>query len=121
MDLNDDDLIATITSNDRYVAENLIIPEYVFKNGEFYEVTSIGEGAFNECSGLTGSLTIGSGVESIGNWAFGNCTGLTGSLTIPSSVRIIGNNAFAGCSGFNGNLTIGSSVISIGDWAFGEC
>ncbi|MDR1563032.1 MAG: leucine-rich repeat domain-containing protein [Dysgonamonadaceae bacterium] len=39
-------------------------------------VTSIGNGAFEDCSGLT-SVTIGNSVTSIGNAAFSCCRGLT--------------------------------------------
>ncbi len=38
-------------------------------------------------------------VTSIGNWAFSNCTGLT-SVTIPVSVMSIGDNAFYGLTFF---------------------
>ena len=75
-------------------------------------VTSIGGGAFYDCTGLT-SVTIGNSVTSIGDAAFGNCTGLT-SITIPDSVTVIGWEAFAGCSGLT-SITIPDSVTSIGD------
>ena len=39
-------------------------------------VTSIGDMAFYNCSGLT-SVTIGNNVTSIGGWAFRGCSGLT--------------------------------------------
>ena len=81
-------------------------------------VTSIGDYAFQDCSGLT-SLTIPSGVTSIGNQAFYDCSGLT-SLTIPSGVTSIGNYAFYGCSGLT-SLIIPSCVTSIGKWAFRGC
>ena len=60
-------------------------------------VTSIGNYAFYDCTGLT-SITIGNGVTNIGNYAFDGCTGLT-SITIPSSVTSIGSNPFSNCSG----------------------
>ena len=90
------------------------IKKVVIKDG----VTSIGENAFLNCSGLT-SLTIPNSVTSIGMWAFLNCSGLT-SLTIPNSVTSIGDYAFWGCSGLT-SLTIPNSVTSIGDWAFSGC
>ena len=59
-------------------------------------VTSIGQSAFEYCSGLT-SVTIGNSVTSIGDEAFYGCSGLT-SVTIPNSVTSIGEYAFSGCS-----------------------
>ena len=81
-------------------------------------VTSIGEYAFSGCSGLT-SVTIGNSVTSIGQFAFEYCSGLT-SVTIPNSVTSIGHRAFYGCSGLT-SVTIPNSVTSIGDCAFWGC
>ena len=58
--------------------------------------TSIGDWAFDDCSGLT-SVTIGNSVTSIGEQAFNGCSSLT-SITIPNSVTSIGYEAFWGCS-----------------------
>ncbi len=84
-------------------------------------VTTIGNYAFCQCKGLSGSLTIPNNVTTIGNHAFYYCEGFTGSLTIPNNVTTIGNFAFDGCSGFTGSLTIPNSVTSIGNYAFGSC
>jgi hypothetical protein len=67
------------------------------------------------------ALHIGQGVTSIGDTAFSECSGFTGSLTIPDSVTIIGSGAFTDCLGFTGNLTIPNSVATIGNFAFFEC
>ena len=85
-----DDCNAIIRTADNELVvgcSNTIIP-----NG----VTSIGEGAFYGCSGLT-SITIPNGVTSIGEGAFYGCSGLT-SITIPNSVTSIGEDAFSGCT-----------------------
>ena len=55
-------------------------------------VTSIGDSAFFDCTGLT-SITIPDSVTSIGSDAFANCGSLT-SITIPGSVTEIGEDAF---------------------------
>ena len=81
-------------------------------------VTRIGHKAFDGCRGLT-SVTIPDSVTSIGQWAFENCSGLT-SVTIPDSVTSIGNWAFEYCSGLT-SVTIPASVTSIGSSAFAGC
>ncbi len=84
-------------------------------------IKSIGEFAFEGCSGFTGNLTIPNSVTSIGSSAFRNCNGLTGELTIPNSITVINASTFEGCSGFTGDLTIPNSVTSIGSYAFRNC
>ena len=101
-----------------YVSGNLVIPSTITRNGTTYSVTSIGEYAFKNCSGLT-SVTIPNSVTSIGEYAFENCSGLT-SVTIPNSVTSIGDGAFAYCSGLT-SVTIPNSVTSIGNSAFWRC
>jgi hypothetical protein len=72
-------------------------------------VTSIGDAAFGDCSGLT-NVTIGNSVASIGDGAFEECPGLT-SVTIPASVTSIGDDAFENCSGLT-NITVSAGNAS---------
>ena len=81
-------------------------------------VTSIDNGAFYGCSGLT-SVTIPEGVTSIADWTFCGCSSLT-SVTIPESVTSIDNVAFCGCSSLT-SVTIPEGVTSIGSYAFEAC
>ena len=99
-------------------ATEIRIPSQI-KYGKYtYEVTSIGEGAFDWCDGLT-SITIPNSVTSIGEGAFARCGSLT-SITIPNSVTSIGDFAFYECSKLT-SITIPNSVTSIGKWAFKGC
>ncbi|MCI7406822.1 MAG: leucine-rich repeat protein [Bacteroidales bacterium] len=104
--------------NNNYVSGDVVIPSSVTNNGTTYSVTSIGEWAFEGCSGLT-SVTIPNSVISIGEFAFYECSSLT-SVTIPNSVTSIGYDAFSGCSGLT-SVTIGNGVTSIGSGAFASC
>ena len=108
-------------------------------------VTSIGDSAFRNCSGLT-SVTIPDSVTTIGGGAFYNCSGLTEviwnaenctsagssnspmfkncanltSITIGDNVKTIPSYAFSGCSGLT-SITISDSVTSIDRSAFYGC
>lgn len=64
-------------------------------------------------------IYIDEGVTSIGEYAFCEYSGLT-SVIIPNSVTRIGEAAFAGCSSLR-NITIPASVTNIGTGAFGRC
>ena len=100
-------IIETSTNKLIVGCNNTIIPN---------SVTSIGDGAFAYCSGLT-SVTIPNSVTSIGGAAFRGCSGLT-SVTIGNSVTSIGDYAFYNCTGLH-SLTIGTGVLSIGQYAIG--
>ena len=91
------------------------IPEEVTFMNRTRKVTSIGDNAFRNCSGLT-SITIPNSVTSIGVYAFSDCSGLT-SITIPNSVTRIGRSAFDYCSGLT-SITIPNSVTSIGSFMY---
>ncbi|MBR3493226.1 MAG: leucine-rich repeat protein [Bacteroidales bacterium] len=121
---------------------SLVIPESVTYDGTAYPVTTIGDYAFDNCSGFTGSLTIGNSVTMIGNYAFYNCSGFTevhynatncainfdrppfvgcgGTLTIANNVEVLPAGVFMRAS-FTGSLVIPNSVTSIGNCAFREC
>ncbi len=94
----------------RYVgtSTNVEIPTTIEIKGKIYDVTSIGERAFESCTGLqTVTFEPNSKLKSIGKSAFYNCSSLT-SITIPSSVTSIGKDAFYSCI----SLTIYCEVSS---------
>lgn len=134
------DKTCSVTSGDGYTG-NITIPANITYNNVILAVTSIGDEAFYECSGLTG-VTIPNSVTVIGEYAFYECSGLTSvtipnlvtsiniatfrncsglkDVTIPNLVTGIGVQAFEGCSGLT-SMTIPNSVTSIGDNAFDGC
>lgn len=83
-----------------------------------YDVVSIGEEAFANCTSLQG-LTIPDSVTEIGSAAFYGCTALE-SLTVPDSVTKIESGTFFNCSALT-DLTLGGKTTDIGDMAFGYC
>ena len=125
-------LIETATNTILLGCHNTVIPNSVTSIGDyaFYDcsglisitipdaVTSIGNYAFKDCASLT-NASIGNGVVSIGDNAFQECTGLS-NVDIPNSVTIIGSAAFKGCSGLT-SLTFGNSVRTIGSYSFEDC
>lgn len=124
---------ATITAVNTSISGNVIIPSQL--GG--YPVTTIGEWAFEGCTGLTG-VTIPDSVTSLGDGVFLGCSGLKDiaisknltemgycvfegcsslvSITIPDSVEYIGDSAFYNCTALT-SVTIGNGVTSIGDYA----
>ena len=120
---------------------NVSIPSTVSNYGKTYQVTAIGNLAFNECFGLK-SVTIPSSVTTIGTDAFHYCSAMTSvnipnavtsigvrafffcqsltSMSIPNSVRTIGSSAFCGCNNL-ASISLGNQLNTIGDNAFQDC
>ena len=65
------------------------------------------------------TVEIGSGVTTIGQGAFSNCTGLK-HIVIPDSVTAIGQEAFSGCTGLK-HIIIPNKKTTIGADAFKDC
>ena len=79
--------VSVTHGTDKY-SKDVTIPTSVNYNGDEYSVTTIGNSAFNYCSGLT-SIEIPNSVTTIGEKAFWGCSKLT-SIVIPNSVTTIG-------------------------------
>lgn len=108
------DNLKTIGSKAFYgqsLSGSLIIPE---------GVKEIGEGAFDGCINLTGTLSLPSTLEVIENYAFELC-GFTCELLLPQNLNSLGFRAFYGCRGLYGNLILPDGVSKIGGYGFSDC
>ena len=127
--LNNEEMTAKVVSSPDGYSGDIVIPSEITFSGPMlptsnravtanssgemtYRVTSIGNRAFYECTGLT-SVTIGNNVTYIGEMAFWGCTGLT-SITIGNNVTYIGEMAFWDCEGLT-SITIYSNNIAHND------
>ncbi|MBQ4049615.1 MAG: leucine-rich repeat protein, partial [Clostridia bacterium] len=81
-------------------------------------VTSMGNNALRNCSGLT-SVYIPNSITCIGDSAFYGCSSLT-SIEIPNNVTSIEEGAYSGCSSLT-SIEIPNSVTSIGNYAYSGC
>ena len=114
------DLTVEVTNGDNKYSGEVIIPETIAYKSKVLKVTSIGDQAFDNCTGLT-SIVIGNSVTSIGEYAFSGCKSLT-NIEIPNSVTSIGDSAFSGCRSLKdlriedgkGTLSLGHNGIGYG-------
>ena len=95
---------------------NVVIPETVYG----YRVTSIGNGAFKEKTGIR-TVKLPAGINRIGGSAFEDCSNLT-EVTLPaeSGITEIEDYAFSGCTSLT-EITIPPSVSKIGSHTFDGC
>ena len=146
----DDRTVEVIKRPDKYKGD-IVIPAEVTYDGSTYSVTTIGDGAFLDCSALT-SVSMPS-VTTIGGDAFRYCSALT-SVSMPESCTSIVGNPFQECKSLEeivvdennpnyssadgalydkgkttligwpaaeGDITIPQSVTTIGNSAFWAC
>ena len=92
--LSEEEKTVEVTSGEKEYRGAVTIPESIIYNNTNYNVTSIRELAFYECS--LSSIEIPGSITSIGKSAFYYCEGLT-SIEIPDNVTNIGDETFAFC------------------------
>ena len=98
---------------------DLIIPE-TFTNGNVtWTIVSIGDHAFDYCTGLT-SIEIPNTVTTIGEQAFYHCENAT-DIKLSESLTTVGYFAFGHCTQWTGTLNIPASMVSVGSCAFDVC
>ena len=83
-------------------------------------VTTIGEGAFAGCTGLTSiDLSASTSLTTIGEGAFEGCKSLT-SITLPANLTKIDKYTFSDCTGLT-SITLPANLTQIGEYAFYGC
>lgn len=88
-------------SDDKDATGSVSIPETVTHNGVEYKVTEIGEGAFQNNTGLT-EVTIPASITSIGAKAFAGCKNLqsiTVNIIVPINLSVVGARGFTRAEG----------------------
>ena len=119
------------------------IDALTFDEGETgSQLVTIGDSAFQECTGIENKLVIPSKVKSIGQYcffnstitglelsniiekidkyAFHNCRQLTGKVVIPETMIAISENTFSGCERME-ELVINEGLQKIESYAFWSC
>lgn len=97
---------------------SVTIPSTVTYMGKTFNVTSIGEYAFRDCTSLT-NVTIPSSIREIKSFAFYNCTAIN-ALTLPTGITELGMGAFEGCSALT-QMTIPAGISVVEDELFYGC
>src|SRR5574344_609399 len=89
---------------------------------KYNALTSIGNQAFYNCTGLTTfDISGATNITSIETYSFYGCSGLT-SVTIPVSVTSIGYEAFYNCTGLTSiDLSAATGLQTIGEQSFYNC
>ena len=114
--LDDENGTATVVSGDEAYSGTVIIPASVPSDGKTYSVVAIGEGAFQNATGLT-AISIPSSVTSIGDNAFDGCNNLT-SVTVAWETPIAINSTVFPNSG---NATLHVPNGSESAYASADC
>lgn len=109
---------ATIITQTEDISGDITIPEIITYKNVDYEVTAIGDNAFEYNSLLT-SISLPAGVKSIGNYAFNGCS-LLASINFPDNMTEIGEYAFSYCKSLT-SLNLPDSITDIGKNAFFRC
>jgi len=111
------DGVATVAIQARNIT-TATIKESISYKGNSYEVVSIGEYAFYDCTSLM-DIKIPDSLVSIGKSAFCDCVSLK-KIEIPDGVTIVGDLAFCDCVSLT-EVIMGKGIIEVGEWAFKDC
>ena len=97
---------------------NITIPATVEYENATYNVTLIGEHAFQNCTGLT-AVTFPDDITEINKYAFYNCSRIK-NLVLPYNTYYIHSYAFSSCTGLK-TLELSYKIQAIDNLAFENC
>ena len=97
---------------------SITIPATVEYENATYNVTLIGEHAFQNCTGLT-AITFPDNITEINKYAFYNCSKIT-NLVLPYNAYYIHSYAFSSCTGLK-TIELPYKIQAIDNLAFENC
>ena len=110
-------LSKNLTNINKYAFQNCTgLYDLVISNDA--EITTIGEGAFNNSN--ISNITLPNKLQTIGNKAFQNCIKLS-SINIPSDCTSIGEYAFQSCTSLANIVIDENAKYTLGSYAFANC
>ena len=120
---------------------NIVIPQIVSYKGNEFQITSLEDSCFKNCSNLT-SITLPEGITSLGYECFRGCSSLTSitvqqvitslragcfsrcssltSITLPEGITSLRNHCFHGCSSLT-SITLPKGITSLENACFYDC
>ena len=97
---------------------NIVIPQIVSYKGNEFQITSLEDSCFKNCSNLT-SITLPEGITSLGYECFRGCSSLT-SITLPEGITSLGEYCFRGFSSLT-SITLPKGITSLRAGCFSRC
>lgn len=97
---------------------NIVIPQIVSYKGNEFQITSLEDSCFKNCSNLT-SITLPEGITSLGYECFRGCSSLT-SITLPKGITSLRAGCFSRCSSLT-SITLPEGITSLRNHCFHGC
>ena len=111
--------VATVIANGYDKPSAYTIPESITAaDGNSYTVTAIDNGAFKDCSSITG-ITLPNTIVRLGDQCFAGCSSIT-TTTIPNGITTWGEYCFSGCTSLK-EINFEDGLESLGDRTFYGC
>ena len=111
--------VASVIANGYDKPSAYTIPSSITaSDGNSYTVTAIDNGAFKDCSSITG-ITLPNTIVRLGDQCFAGCGSIT-TITIPNGITTWGEYCFSGCTSLK-EINFEDGLESLGDRTFYGC